>query len=60
MDVLEEILKRGSFYRINQSYLVNPFFIKHYSSQYIILENGLKIAISAKYKKEFLEMQLSE
>lgn len=60
MDVLEEILKRGSFYRIHQSYLVNPIFIKHYSSQYIILENGLKIAISAKYKKEFLEMQLSE
>lgn len=60
MDILEKGIKEGSFYRIHQSYLVNPLFIEQYSSQYIILKNGFKISISSKYKKEFLKMQLSE
>lgn len=58
LDELEKELKENSFFRIHQSYLVNPIYIKNYSSHEVTLINELKISISSKYKKTFLKMQI--
>ena len=58
LDELETELKENSFFRIHQSYLVNPVHIRTYSSHGVTLINGLEIPISPKYKKAFLQMQI--
>lgn len=58
LDELEAELKENSFFRIHQSYLVNPVHIRTYSAHGITLINGLEIPISSKYKKAFLQMQI--
>jgi DNA-binding LytR/AlgR family response regulator len=60
LDELVVDLKENSFFRIHQSYLVNPMHIKFYSSQSVTLVNGLEIPISAKYRRAFLNMQITQ
>lgn len=57
MDQLEELVEQG-FVRCHKSYLVNMLYIKYFSAEGIILENGKKIPVSrAKYRnaKECIE-----
>ncbi len=58
LDELEGDLNKNSFFRIHQSYLVNPMHIKLYSARSVTLVNGLEIPISTKYRKTFLQMQI--
>lgn len=58
LDELESELKENSFFRIHQSYLVNPMYIRAYSCNRVTLINGLEIPVSQKYKKVFLKMQI--
>lgn len=60
LDALEMELNENSFFRIHQSYLVNPTHIKTYSSHCVTLANGVEIPISTKYKKAFLQMQIMQ
>lgn len=60
LNELEMELKENSFFRIHQSYLVNPMHIRTYSSHCVILVNGLEIPVSTKYKKAFLQMQIMQ
>lgn len=57
LDELVTNLQENSFFRIHQSYLINPMHIKIYSLHSVTLVNGLEIPISAKYRKAFLQMQ---
>ena len=47
-----EILKKFSFIRTHESYLVQPDFIEEYDIDHIVLKNGEYIPISRKYKKD--------
>lgn len=58
LDELMDDLREHSFFRIHQSYLVNPIHIHNYSAHVIRLVNGIEIPISNKYRKVFLEMQM--
>lgn len=53
LDEVEEELKQYSekFLRTNKSFLVNPFYIKEFSYEKIIMYDGKEITISPKYKK---------
>ncbi len=59
LDVAEHELENAGFYRIHQSFLINPKFIGQYSPRQVMMKNGVTIPISEKYKSRFLEMQFS-
>lgn len=59
LNVLERSLENAGFYRIHQSYLVNPYYIVQYSTQHVVMQNGVTIPVSGKYKSRFIEMQFS-
>lgn len=50
---LGEISK--DFVRISKSYLVNKVFIKEYTTKGVVLNDGEKLPVSRKYKKQFTE-----
>ena len=60
LDEVELEVLEKCFYRIHQSYLVNPEYIRTYSPRSVTLENGFTIPISAKYKSNFLQMQVEQ
>jgi len=59
LDVAETELANAGFYRIHQSFLINPNLIAEYSPRQVMMKNGVAIPISDKYKSRFLKMQFS-
>jgi two-component system LytT family response regulator len=61
LKLIEELLPNQTFYRIHKSYIVNLNLIKQYvknDGNYVMLENNIKLYISDRNKKEFLEKLL--
>lgn len=57
-DIIND-LKSNVFLRVNQSFIVNKYFIKKYSHKELIMKNDFLIPISNKYLGKFL-MQFNE
>ena len=61
LKLIEELLPHQTFYRIHKSYIVNLNLIKHYvknDGNHVLLENDVKLDVSDRNKKEFLEKLL--
>jgi len=59
---MEELLADEPFFRIHKSFMVNILKIKRYvrnGADHIIMENGEKLPISRKKKKELLDVLLN-
>jgi two-component system LytT family response regulator len=56
LKVLENILEPNSFFRIQQSYLINLDYVKKFnrdSGGYVIMENGLTVTVAKNKRDEF-------
>jgi hypothetical protein len=61
LKLMEELLPHQTFYRIHKSYIVNLNLIKQYvknDGNHVLLENDVKLDVSDRNKKEFLEKLL--
>lgn len=58
LSILERELSGLGFYRIHQSYIINPVFIISFNAQYVTLKGGVRIPITSKYRESFIRMQL--
>lgn len=50
---VENMIQHKNFYRTHKSYYVNMKYIKSFDRRYIYLNNGMKLEISKRKKKEF-------
>jgi two-component system LytT family response regulator len=58
---IEELLPNETFFRIHKSYLVNLNLIKRYikiDGNQVVLENNIKLDVSDRNRKEFLDKLL--
>jgi two-component system LytT family response regulator len=63
LKLIEELLPKETFYRIHKSYIVNLNLIKQYvknDGNHVLLENDVKLDVSDRNKKEFLEKLLQK
>jgi len=63
LKLIEELLPAETFYRIHKSYIVNLNLIKQYvknDGNHVLLENDVKLDVSDRNKKEFLEKLLQK
>ena len=63
LKLIEELLPTQTFYRIHKSYIVNLNLIKQYikvDGNQVILENDIRLDVSERNKKDFLEKLLQK
>ena len=63
LKLIEELLPNQTFYRIHKSYIVNLNLIKKYvknDGTHVVLENDIRLDVSDRNKKEFLEKLLQK
>lgn len=63
LKLIEELLPSETFYRIHKSYIVNLNLIKKYvknDGNHVVLENDIRLDVSDRNKKEFLEKLLQK
>lgn len=63
LKLIEELLPTQTFYRIHKSYIVNLNLIKQYikiDGNQVVLENDIRLDVSERNKKDFLEKLLQK